>query len=273
MPARPAGPFADPVTEEHHAAGRPVLVVREDRCCPGIPDAPPLSKLRGIVARVAARPEARIGVVVTGITRNGWAVAAACRALGRRCTVFAPAYRDGRPPSPGTERAAALGADVVGLPAGRQAPMNARAARLLGPAGHLLPAALRLPETAAAVAAVAARVLPPAGPLTVVVPVGAGPHLAGLARALADRPGPPARLVAVLAYAQDEARLRRAVAALAAGPVAPFEVVPSGLPYGRPDPTAVPFPASPLYEAKAWAWLLAARPGGPGPVVFWNIGA
>jgi hypothetical protein len=250
MPPRPAGPFADPVTEEHHAAGRPVLVVREDRCCPGIPDAPPLSKLRGIVARVAARPEARIGVVVTGITRNGWAVAAACRALGRRCTVFAPAYRDGRPPSPGTERAAALGADVVGLPA-----------------------ALRLPETAAAVAAVAARVLPPAGPLTVVVPVGAGPHLAGLARALADRPGPPARLVAVLAYAQDEARLRRAVAALAAGPVAPFEVVPSGLPYGRPDPTAVPFPASPLYEAKAWAWLLAARPGGPGPVVFWNIGA
>jgi threonine dehydratase len=175
-----------PLLEVHND----VTVVREDLCLvyghePGW-QAPCLSKTRGIYTHIANRQEETIGVVVTERTLNGWAVAAMCKLLNRKCVVYYPSYVRPRPLPRGVKMATALGAEPIKIQAGRQAVMNAHAAKHLSyrKSAYMMPTALKLSETAQQVEAIADIALEMAPNVRrVIVPTGTGTHLRGIARA------------------------------------------------------------------------------------------
>ena len=68
--------------ELYQAGNLRVHVKREDLCCP-LPG-PSFSKMRGVAAHIANRPEGVIGVLDTFHSKAGWAVSWACSRLGTR---------------------------------------------------------------------------------------------------------------------------------------------------------------------------------------------
>jgi len=110
--------------ETHELNGVPILVKREDLCCPF--PGPSFSKIRGVVAHIKNRPESVIGVLDTYHSKAGWAVAYVCRELGKQCVDFWPRfkadnYTGGPAPRFQQQQAAELGATLVDLQAGRSA--------------------------------------------------------------------------------------------------------------------------------------------------------
>lgn len=261
--------------------GAEVWVKREDLCARV---GPPFSKMRGLVEFVRARPEAVFGALDSYHSQAGWAVACACRALGRRAVVFYPEVKGEPGPRKSQQEALAAGAEVIALPAGRSAILWYRARRrlaLLYPDALLLPNGLVLAES---VAATAREVVEHTAPHLVapgvvwVVSVSSGTIAAGVARGLV-RAGFRGRLVLHLGYSRDEARLRRDLGLRAFGDAAfafPFgvEVVDEGYAYRDRVAEVAPFPSNEYYDRKAWRWIAGApaQLSGAARVAFWNIG-
>jgi hypothetical protein len=137
---------------EDHSAAYGLFVKREDLACP--PPGPPFSKTRGVYAHVAARPETTIGVLDTFHSQAGHAVARACQILGKRCLNFFPVYTRDRQPDGSValrspqKAAAALGAELRQLPAGRSCILYHAAKRAAEAAGgYMMPNALKLDES------------------------------------------------------------------------------------------------------------------------------
>lgn len=126
-----------------------IWVKREDLSC----DGPRFSKTRGVLAHIRNRPEYIIGVLDTAHSQGGWAVARACKELGRECHVWYPWYK-GQQSIPDQQiQAERLGAVLHPLKAGRSAILYHAAKRELADltdtnvSSYMMPNALKLPET------------------------------------------------------------------------------------------------------------------------------
>lgn len=134
---------------ENHLSSLGLLVKREDLSCP--PPGPPFSKTRGVYAHIEKRSEKIIGVLDTYHSQGGQAVAAACHLLGKQCVNYYPEYKYEPGYREPQEFSLALGAKLVGLPAGRSAVLYHGAKKHLREnhaegTHYMMPNALKLPE-------------------------------------------------------------------------------------------------------------------------------
>jgi hypothetical protein len=257
-----------------------VDVKREDLAVP--PPGPPFSKVRGVFAHVAKRPEPVIGVLDTVHSKAGWAVAYAVAALGleKRVVNFYPLFKS-EGPSPALREpqlaSAALGAHLHPLPAGRSAILHHRARALLrttyGDDGaYLMPNALKLEESVEETALEVGRTKTDDYDW-IAVPISSGTIAAGVVRGLSRKHEAPRVILhagysrpegAILEYVEKTARLVDSFLTIA--------VVDEGYAYAdaRPAPEWWPVPSSPFYDAKLVRWLDERRIAGRGLV--WNIG-
>lgn len=240
---------------------------REDLACP--PPGPPFSKTRGVYAWVAARPESLIGVLDTYHSQAGHAVARACQVLGKQCLAFYPDYKHEPGPREPQRRAAALGAELAPLPAGRSCILYHKAKAVVAARGGvMIPNALKLAESVTETAREAARF----GwvPDRVIVPSSSGTIAAGVVRAF-----PTATVVIHLGYSRPAAAVRKYVAAAAGVAEAQLDVIDEGYAYkdqARPGPTPN-WPCNAYYDLKAFRWWVRdGRAAGSGKTLFWNVG-
>lgn len=277
-----------PIARTPLSDGGEVWVKREDLCTP--PPGPNFSKLRGVAAHIAKRPEPVIGVLDTYHSNGGWGVSYICRALGKRCVVYWPRFK--ADPAHGLARlqqqkAHALGAATVALPAGRSAILYHAARKHLREhsvdgESYFMPNALKLPESVTETAAEVARTELPDGMDrgTVVVSVSSGTMAAGVLRGLAQRGCEP-HVVLHLGYSRSKEAVQKYVEEAGGVPFFRFasvSIIDEGYSYrdeAKPErwQAPPPFPCNPHYDLKAWWWL--ERFGYrqlPGPVLFWNIG-
>lgn len=262
--------------ERYELPGGSVWVKREDLCCPG---GPPFSKMRGVVPHLEGRAERSIGVLDTLHSMAGWRVAYACRALGKRATVFFPRYKDETGLRANQRRCLDLGARLVPLPAGRSAILFHRARKILALSrgSYMIPNALKIPEAVEAHAREAENFQQDVGQEAVfVVSVSSGTAASGVLRGLVRGGFNVIRLVLHLGYSRSEAavlRYVRTTAGIALPPGVNLDVVDEGYAYRDAVENSAPFPSNEHYDAKAWRWLERHREKLGTRVVFWNIGA
>jgi len=216
-----------------------VLVVRDDRMPGG-------TKRRGLDIMLRADGAEEFVYAGPAYGYAQIALAYACRAAGRRATLFVAARREMHPR---TAEALMAGAAVYQVPNGYLSHVRARAAAYCAATGaRCLPFGLDCEAMLAGVAA-AARSLKVA-PREVWAVSGSGTLIRGLQRAW-----PAAAFHSVLIGKRDADVGRAAVH------IAPEKFEESA----RVRP---PFPSCPNYDAKAWRFV-KDRPG----ALFWNVGA
>src|SRR5690606_22118061 len=81
--------------ETYELNGVPILVKREDLCCPF--PGPSFSKIRGVVAQRQNRPESVTGVLDTYLSMAGWAVDCAGWERGKKCVDYWPRFKKDPP--------------------------------------------------------------------------------------------------------------------------------------------------------------------------------
>jgi len=161
-------------------------------------------KVRGAFNRLLGAPRAPAGVIAASGGNHGLGVAAAAAALGLRAQIFVPTSS----PPVKVERLRALGADVTVTGAFYADALSASIERARD-TGAVVVHAYDQPEVAAGQGTAGLELEEQAGPLdTVLVPVGGGGLVAGIAAALEDR----CRVIGV-----EPARCPTLHAALAAG--------------------------------------------------------
>ena len=267
--------------ERHDVGGVPVLVKREDQCCPF--PGPAFSKMRGVEAHLRRRPESIIGVLDTYHSKAGWAVSQVCRDLGKRCIDYWPRYKSDHPDMlRETQRMAAeAGATLVSLPAGRSAILyhQASEAHRRLPDSYMIANALKLAESVEENCAEATRTIPllPARG-TVVISISSGTIVAGILQAFALA-GADYQFLLHMGYSRSVEACRAYIEQQACcwEPLPVMTFVDEGYGYADRVDVPAPFPTNPYYDLKAWKWLAedgcAERLASRGAVVFWNIGA
>jgi 1-aminocyclopropane-1-carboxylate deaminase/D-cysteine desulfhydrase-like pyridoxal-dependent ACC family enzyme len=253
-----------------------VYVKREDLCASG--DWPKFSKARGVLAHVALRGEKVIGVLDTFHSQAGWAVAAACKHLGKDCINFYPKYK-------GEEigelrrsqrHSKALGAGLVALQAGRSAILYHQARHHMKEWGYLMPNALKLQESIDETAREVHRTKTNKFK-HVIIPISSGTIAAGVLKGLAEKKEFP-RIIIHMGYT----RSKKAVWAYLAKhaprfPMARVKLVDEGYAYSDTarEGREPGFPCNIYYDLKAWRWLMRKQDKEPlkGRILFWNIGS
>jgi hypothetical protein len=276
--------FGTPV--EDHTREFGLWVKREDMSCrlPG----PQFSKTRGVYAHLAARPLAGVvGVLDTYHSQAGHAVARACQILGRRCINFYPEYKR----EPGCripqQAARALGAELVGIPAGRSSVIYHQAKKLLKerfPSGYMMPNALKLEETVDETAREVGRLKEDEHYDTVIIPSSSATIAAGVIRGFLtyDLECLP-RFIIHLGYSRSESAVRSYLSEKVGCGFqdARITIVDEGYSYkdkARPGPTP-PWPCNAYYDLKAFRWWMrehaladGSAVAGFGEILFWNVG-
>lgn len=278
--------------ETHYIHGVPILVKREDLCSPE--PGPSFSKMRGVVEHIKNLPPTvrMIGVLDTYHSKAGWAVAYACRALGKDCVDFWPRfkadeYRGGLPPRKQQYHASNLGAVLVDLQAGRSAVLYHQAKKQLrefSADSYMMPNALKLAESIWANAAEAERTAPmlPEEGGTLIISISSGTVAAGvltgfMKAGILNRWG----VILHMGYSRSQEAARSYLCKVGTIPDATkIKFIDEG--YGYKDAvrdglgTQYPFPINPYYDAKAWNWLHNPQVLSKlhqQPILFWNIGA
>jgi 1-aminocyclopropane-1-carboxylate deaminase/D-cysteine desulfhydrase-like pyridoxal-dependent ACC family enzyme len=265
-----------------------IWVKREDLCA--VPPAPPFSKYRGVEAHIKKRPEQVIGVLDTLHSKAGWAVAAACQALGKRCINFYPVFAREEPGTirPYQQEAAALGAELVGMQAGMSAVLWNQARNRLhqryppeslmpqSETGYMMPNALKIEEsadeTAKELSTSTSTIL--MNPDRVVISVSSGTIAAGVLRGLAQARLRPT-IDLHLGYSRPEAAVRKYLRRMA-GVYSQglLNIIDEGYAYSDAvTDIKAPFPCNAYYDLKAWKWLLKQEREEGEIILFWNIGA
>lgn len=249
-------------------------VKREDLCCP---DGPHFSKTRGVWERVQSRPEGIIGVLDTGHSQGGWAVARACALLGKACCVYYPALKaDKGQVRPQQLAAQALGAVLVPMRPLKSVVLWHQARHAVEAAGgYMMPNALKLAETVEQTATEVFRLLPlPRGVEVVLVSASSGTIAAGVVRGLREA-GSTARVVIHMGYSRSLDAIRSYVEEQAGGAGGlTAEYVDEGYTYAdraRPGPVP-PFPCNEYYDLKAFRWWMAQGRARYGQALLWNVG-
>lgn len=272
--------------EAHLVNGIPVIVKREDLCCPF--PGPSFSKIRGVVAHIKNRPESVIGVLDTYHSKAGWAVSYVCKELGKKAVNFWPRYK--KDPAQGLPRdqqrtAKSLGALMSDLPAGRSSVLYHQAKKVMRERwnltqgeSYLMPNALKLPESVTENAAEAERTapyLPATGILVISISSGtvaAGVLLGFYQAGILDS----YEVVLHMGYSRSQETCLKYMESVT-GIALPNRVTFIDEGYGYADAAKgdpAPFPCNPYYDLKAWSWLKSSTflNQHQKPVVFWNIG-
>ena len=256
-----------------------VWVKREDLC--STCSDPPFSKYRGVVTHLRKRPERVIGVLDTFHSKAGWAVAAACKLLGKRCVNYWPHYKAelaGRIREP-QQMSKALGAELRELAAGRSAILYHRARKLLKEEfanSYMMPNALKLEESAEETAQELLGMDLPYK--RYVVSVSSGTIAAGVLRGLSRVAGgvifhSPPQVFLHMGYSRSQEALRQYLHRLAPTfPQSHVTLVDEGYAYTQAAEGKAPFPCNAFYDLKAWNWLME-QPWKGKDTLFWNIGA
>lgn len=239
-------------------------VKREDLSCP--PPGPPFSKTRGVYARVASRPEQVIGALDTYHSQAGHAVARACQILGKRCINYYPEFKYEPGPRLPQERAQALGAQLVGLPAGRSAILYHQARKQCeAVGGYMMPNALKLEESVTETAKEAKGEYD-----YVIVPASSGTIAAGVIKGLGDGP----KYLIHLGYSRSHDEVMKYLIDRSGVTGAAIEIVDEG--YAYKDKASAgdtpPWSCNQYYDLKAFRWWMRNRTRYGGKVLFWNIG-
>lgn len=227
--------LAAPVLEQHGQ----ITVVRDDLLPGG-------TKMRYILPLLHGRPESEFVYASPAFGYAQVALAHCAAMVGRRATVFTAKRKE---PHALTLRAARAGARVVMVPHGYLSNVQAKARIYAERSGaYLVPFGVEVPEAMDCLADVARAMPAPAEVWTV---AGSGVLTRSLQIAW-----PAARFHAVVIGKADSdvGRATRHIAPM------PFE---------KACRDAVPFPSSPWYDAKAWAFI--RRHASPG-ALFWNVG-
>lgn len=257
-----------------------LYVKREDLAC--LPPGPQFSKTRGVFAHiervVAENPQVHtFGALDTYHSQAGHAVARACQILGLKCVTFFPVYKHEPGHRPPQERAAALGAELVGIPAGMSAVLYHLAKKQLrvryGEGAYLMPNALKLDES---VRETAAEVGPDCLDADIVlVPVSSATIAAGVIQGFLAANRRPRFLLHLGYHRSHDGLLEYVKHKVGREDLPPIELIDEGYEYkqqarGEGQP---PFPCSPYYDLKAvrW-WLREGRNNLGGKVLLWNIG-
>lgn len=262
--------------ETYELGGCPVLVKREDLCCP--PPGPSFSKARGVVGHIQSLPMDTIGVLDTFHSKAGWAVAWACNRLGKRCVVYWPRYKADteRVPRVQQQNAQQLGAHLVDLPAGRSAVLYHAAKKHLAanwPGAYMMPNALKISESVEENAAEVLRTkLPPGG--TLVISISSGTIAAGVIRGLhLSHLWGKYQVIAHMGYSRSFEAAGRYMEEKSRVTLDGFvDIVDEGYAYKDEAKGKAPFPCNSHYDLKAWNWLSTHIEQLKAPVVFWNIG-
>jgi len=165
-------------------------VKREDLSCPK--PGPAFSKTRGVYAHIVSRPESLIGALDTYHSQAGHAVARACQILGKQCITYYPEYKHEPGCRPPQRRAEELGAELVGLKAGRSAILFHQAKRDCGArGGYMMSNALKLQESVEETA----KEVPDQHFDFVIIPISSGTIAAGVIRGFRDKGIHPTYLI------------------------------------------------------------------------------
>lgn len=268
--------------ERHEQYG--LWVKREDLSCkaPG----PAFSKTRGVYQHIKDRPETVIGVLDTYHSQAGHAVARACQILGKECINYFPEYK--REPNLRAPQLAsqALGARLVGLPAGRSCILYHQAKKLLVQEGdekrdiYMMPNALKLRET---VDETAKEVnLNWTGDVTfdrVIIPSSSATIAAGVISGFASRARGFPQFIVHLGYSRSADAVMDYLAEMTGLDgrtlATVVTIVDEGYSYkdrSRPGETP-PWPCNAYYDLKAFRWWLRQdRAQYPGNTLLWNVG-
>lgn len=278
-PALGSSPLVDATVVEQVEGWSRVWVKREDLSCP-LPG-PCFSKIRGVYARIASRPEKLIGVLDTYHSKAGWAVAYICGLLGKNCLNFYPQYKgdEGQPLRAQQQRAVGLGADLFPLQAGRSAILYHTAkAETVRRGGYMMPNALKLSETVDECAAEVERTAGLDRFDHLVISISSATIASGVLKGF-DRLGLYPKVWLHMGYERSESAVQTYMRSYAARGL-PFDITFIDEKYGYKDQAKSgdyhppPFPCNPYYDLKAWRWL--DREGldqMTGDVLFWNIGS
>lgn len=279
--------------EEYDLQGTTVFVKREDLSCP-LPG-PPFSKMRGVVEHITARPESVIGVLDTYHSKAGWAVAYACKHLGKQCINYYPVYKAEIDNGSGIRfpqiQSEGLGASLRGLTAGRSAILFHRAKKELTkefPSSYLMPNALKLNESVTTTATeleYSADKIRDIDPAHVVVSISSATIAAGVIMGLNRIKLKKDPIVWLHeGYSRSEkaifAYLKSMVGEDLLAQGGDVRVIDENYEYKdtAPKTASAPFPCNPHYDLKTWHWLgkhLATGndlAGVPGNILFWNVG-
>jgi hypothetical protein len=252
---------------EDYRAEYGLFVKREDLACP--PPGPPFSKTRGVYAWVAKQEADLIGVLDTYHSQAGHAVARACQVLGKRCLNFYPEFKREPGPRPPQLRAAELGAELVGLPAGRSAILYHQARKqTVARGGVMIVNALKLEESVAETAKeVGSRAYD-----VVLIPASSGTIAAGVMRGMGHHP----LYLIHMGYSRSKADLLRYVRERSGlnPDTVKILLVDEGYEYkdvARPGETP-PWPCNCYYDLKCFRWWLDKGRVQYGEALFWSIG-
>jgi len=259
---------------EDHRSKYQLLVKREDKSC--TPPGPYFSKTRGVYAHVkkldALIP---VGVLDTYHSQAGHAVARACKILGRRCINFYPEYKYEPGPRPPQLQAKALGAELVGLPAGRSAILFHQARKICeGEGGYMMPNALKLEESVIETAKEVTRDL--AKVRRVIIPASSATLAAGVIKGFLKLGRTPPMFIIHLGYTRSHDQVDRYIRQKTNLPAKyPLTIIDEGYAYkdkavSGPSP---PWPCNPYYDLKAFRWWMREHNNFKKYLtLFWNIG-
>jgi hypothetical protein len=266
---------------EDHLSKYGLLVKREDLCCPH--PGPPFSKMRGVIAHVASRPEEVIGVLDTAHSQAGWAVAYACSLLDKECINFYPVYKgkEFEPLQRQQQMARTLGARLVDLPAARSAILFHRAKKHLTRAtnkpSYMMPNALKLDETVAETAEEFRRTFEAHGKLIgdkpILVPASSGTIAAGVDRGL-NNLGLANLIIVHMGYSRSAGAMASYIHKMSKAGDLAIRFIDEGYQYKDEayyGPTP-PWPCDKFYDLKAFRWWMAKGRQELGEAVLWNIG-
>ena len=276
---------------EDHRDTFGLVVKREDLICP--PPGPPFSKTRGVYRHVKSRVESGqklFGALDTFHSQAGHAVSAACAALGAQCLNFYPVYKAdaGKPVRAPQQRSGELGAELVGLPAGRSAILYHTARRLTEErGGYMMPNALKLPETIEETADEVVRTFEAADRHTHkwlstrpwLISASSGTIAAGVMKGLLRMTSGQVPMLVHLGYNRSPDEARKYIYEKAGDPVerrTRMIIVNEEYAYkdqAKPGVTP-PWPCNPWYDLKAFRWWLWHREQDTRiqEAVLWNIG-
>jgi hypothetical protein len=256
-------------------------VKHEEQCCPGGPN---FSKTRGVFAHVKKRPEKFIGVLDTRHSAGGWAVARACKELGKQCVEFYPVLKGWNGELGAVQQECRkLGAQLLPLKAGRSAVLYHQAKKWLagspdltfGHESYLMPNALKLPEMVSETAAEVERTKIPDVDV-VLISASSGTIAAGLIQGL-RKIGWQRRVVVHLGYTRPIGAVRSYLAKMSAipfGGMGLVDIVDEEYAYSdeaSPGPTP-PFPSNVYYDLKAFRFWIKDGREKYGKALLWNVG-
>lgn len=261
----------DTPIEEYHIGKQKIFVKREDVF--GVYPAPPLAKLRGariVLQGLKEQGVKMVGVLDTRISKSGQGVSCICKELGMECWVGFPRLKN-TPIGDTQVVAEELGAKLFPLKAGRIAILYAQFKKLIeSNNGTMLPLGLTFPETVDAVESVSATIKNKFN--SIVLSTGTGTIAAGIASGVRDT---QTTVYGISCGMSTKRQWRRVNSLLKDKPSALLRLIlisPEYDYYDYLDTSSCPFPTSPYYDMKAWAWLVRNINNIEKPVLFWNIG-